>query len=177
MRGGHVTNLLSLGIGWFACVVGAANGTPSYGVAVAGMLLALNILVAEDPIQEARVIVTVGALGFVIDTILGLAGIFVFDPRMSDTSWLCPIWLVALWMMLGSTLTASLKWLAARGAIAAIVGAVAGPLSYVAAAKMGAIAIPAPIALRLAILAIVWAVVFPGLVKFANRHRWSNSET
>ena len=74
MRGGHVTNLLSFGIGWFACVVGAANGTPSYGIAVAAMLLALNILVAEDPIHEARVIATVGAIGFVLDTMLALYG-------------------------------------------------------------------------------------------------------
>ena len=169
MRGGQVTNLLSFAIGWFACVVGAANGTPSYGVAVAAMLLVLNILVAEDPIHQARLIVTVGVLGFVIDTALALAGIFVFDPRASNPSWLCPIWMVALWMMFGSMLTASLAWLAARGAIASIVGAIAGPLSYLAAAKMGAIAIPAPITPRIATIAIVWAVVFPGLLKFANR--------
>ncbi len=169
MRGGHVTNLLAFAIGWFACVVGAANGTPSYGVAVAAMLLALDILVAEDPLHEARVIVTVGAIGFAIDTILALAGIFVFDPRTSNPSWLCPIWLVAIWMMFGSTLTASLAWLAARGAIASIVSAVAGPLSYFAASKMGAISIPGRVAPRIATIAIIWAIVFPGLLKFANR--------
>jgi hypothetical protein len=169
MRGGHVTNLLSFGIGWFACVVGAANGTPSYGVAVAAMLLALNILVAEDALHEARVVVMVGALGFVIDTILALAGIFIFDPRTSNHSWLCPIWLVAIWMMFGSTLTASLAWLAARTAVAAIMGAIVGPLSYFTAARMGALAIPAPVAPRLATIALIWAVVFPGFLKFANR--------
>jgi hypothetical protein len=169
MRGGHVTNLLAFGIGWFACVVGAANGTPSYGIAVAAMLLALNILVAEDPIHEARVIATVGAIGFVIDTVLALAGVFVFDPRTSNHSWLCPLWLVALWMMFGSTLTASLAWLATRGAIASIVGAIVGPFSYFAAAKMGALAIPGRVAPRVAILAIVWAIVLPALLRFANR--------
>lgn len=169
MRGGHVTNLLSFGIGWFACVVGAVNGTPSYGIAVAAMLLALNILVAEDPLHEAQVIVTVGALGFAIDTMLALAGSLVLDPRTSDPSWLCPIWQVAIWMLLGSTLTGALAWLAARDAIASIVGAIAGPLSYFAAAKMGAIAIPAPVAARLATIAIIWAVVFPGFLRFANR--------
>jgi hypothetical protein len=168
MRGGHVTNLLSFAIGWFACVVGAANGTPSYGVGVAAMLLALNILVAEDPIHQARIIVIVGALGFVIDTILGLAGIFVFAPRASNPSWLCPIWMVAIWMMFGSMLNASLAWLAAHGAIASIVGAIAGPLSYLTAAKMGAIALPGRVAPRLAILVIVWAVVFPTLLRFSN---------
>jgi hypothetical protein len=174
MRGGHVSNLLSFGIGWFACVVGAANGTPSYGVAVAAMLLALNILVAEDALHEARVIVTVGASGFVIDTILASAGVLVFDPRMSNPSWLCPIWLVAIWMMFGSTLTASLAWLATRTAVAAIVGVVVGPLGYFAAAKMGALAIPAAIAPRVATIAIVWAVVFPGLLRFANRRSRSD---
>jgi hypothetical protein len=174
MRGGNVTNLLSFGIGWFACVVGAANGTPSYGVAVAAMLLALNILVAEDALHEARVIVTVGAIGFAIDTMLASTGILVFDPRTSNPSWLCPIWLVAIWMMFGSTLTASLAWLAARTAIASIVGAIAGPLSYIAAAKMGAIAIPASVAPRVATIALTWAVVFPGLLKFANRRSRSD---
>src|SRR5258708_6225489 len=166
MRGGHVTNFLSFCIGWFACVVGAANGTPSYGIAVAAMLLGLNILVAEDPIREMGVIASVGAIGFIIDTMLASVGIFVFHPGHSV---LCPIWLVAIWMMFGSTLTASLAWLARRVAIASIIGAVAGPLSYFSAARMGAIAIPAPIAPRLATIAIIWAVVFPGLLKFANR--------
>src|SRR5258708_20892051 len=169
MRGGHVTNLLSFGIGWFACVVGGANGTPSYGVAVAAMLLALNILVAEDTLHEARVIVTVGAIGFAIDTMLALIGILVFDPRTSNPSWLCPIWLVAIWMMFGSTLTASLARLAARTAIASIAGAIVGPLSYLAARNMGAIAIPASVAPRVATIALIWAVVFPGFLKFANR--------
>jgi hypothetical protein len=169
MRGGHVTNLLSFGIGWFACVMGEANGTPSYGVAVAAMLLALNILVAEDALHEARVIAAVGAIGFVIDTILAFAGIFVFDPRTSNPAWLCPIWLVALWMMFGSTLTASLAWLTARTAITSIVGAIMGPLNYFGAARISALAIPAPVAPRLAIIAIVWAVVLPGLLRFANR--------
>lgn len=169
MRGGHVTNLLSFGIGWFACVVGAANGTPSYGIAVAAMLLALNILVAEDPVHEARVIAAVGAIGFVLDTVLAFFGVFVFDPRTSNPSWLCPLWLVALWMMFGSTLTASLAWLATRRAVAAIIGAIAGPLSYFAAAKMGGLAIPERVAPRVAILAIVWAFVLPGLLKVADR--------
>jgi Protein of unknown function (DUF2878) len=169
MRGGHVTNLLSFGIGWFACVVGAANGTPSYGVAVAAMLLALNTLVAEDALHEARVIVTVGAIGFAIDTMLALAGILIFDPRTSNPSWLCPIWQDAIWMMFGSTLTSSLAWLATRTAVASIAGAIVGPLSYFAAARMGALAIPAPVAPRLATIAIIWAVVLPGLLRFANR--------
>jgi hypothetical protein len=169
MRGGHVTNFLSFGIGWFACIVGAANGTPSYGIAVAAMLLTLNILVAEDPIHEARVIATVGAIGFAIDTMLALVGIFVFHPGTNDPSVLCPIWLVALWMMFGSTLTVSLAWLSARGAIASIIGAIAGPLSYLAADRMGAIAIPGRAIPRVAIIALVWAVVLPTLLKFANR--------
>jgi Protein of unknown function (DUF2878) len=171
IRGGHVTNFLSLGIGWFACVAGAANGTPSYGIAVAAMLLALNILIAEDPIHEARVIVEVGAIGFLIDTTLALAGIFVFHPGTIDPR--CPIWLVALWMMFGSTLTASLAWLSARVAVASITGAIAAPLSYLAASRMGAFAIPGLIAPRLVIIAIVWAVVFPGLLKIANRRETS----
>lgn len=168
LRGGHVTNVLSLAIAWFACVAGAANRTASYGIAVAAMLLVLNVLVDEDPVRDLRVIVEAGALGFVIDTTLALFGVFVFHPGTIDPR--CPIWLVALWMMLGSTLTVSLAWLAERVAIAALIGAVAGPLSYLAAARVGAIMIPGPIAPRVVIIAIVWAVVFPGLLKFANRY-------
>jgi len=44
-----------------------------------------------------------------------------------------------------------------------------GPFSYFAAAKMGALAIPGRVAPRVAILAIVWALVWPTLLKFANR--------
>ncbi|MBK7405985.1 MAG: DUF2878 family protein [Phycisphaerales bacterium] len=45
----------------------------------------------------------------------------------------------ALWLNFGTTIRPSLRWMWRRPALAAVLGAVAGPLAYLVAARIGAI--------------------------------------
>jgi hypothetical protein len=91
------------------------------------------------------------------------------DPRFP---YLCPVWLVALWAMFGTTLRGSLSALAGRYGLAAVLGAVAGPLSYLGGAKLGAVTLHPNRAVSIAALAVGWSVVMPLLVWLAHGDRF-----
>jgi hypothetical protein len=61
-----------------------------------------------------------------------------------------------------------MRWLHARLSWAALLGAIGGPLSYTAAARLGAIGLQKP-ARALVALAIGWAAITPLLLMLARR--------
>ena len=67
-------------------------------------------------------------------------------------------------MVFATTLNASMFWLAGRYRLAAVLGAICGPVSYVAGARLGAIEFPAHAGLSLVGIAVVWACVMPSLL-------------
>jgi hypothetical protein len=79
-----------------------------------------------------------------------------------------PLWILAMWVLFATALRSSLRWLQGRPALAALFGAVGGPLSYAAAARMGACRFEQPVVSALA-LGVAWAVITPLLVALARR--------
>lgn len=163
----RLVNFVSFYVGWVACVAGAGHGMTAVGPAVVAALLALHLILAPQPSREARLIVTVGLLGWTVDTSQALIGIFSFGVR-SPAPWLCPLWLVAVWMIFATTLTGSMRWLTGRYALAALFGAAGGPLSYYYGLRLGAIVFNPNMAVTLVTLAIVWAAVMPALLWLAG---------
>jgi len=161
---GRLLNFGAFYLGWFACVGGAAAGRAAIGPLVVAVLLAIHLYLSAHPRREAALILSVGALGFAIDSFIAWSQVYTFvrDPQ----TFLCPPWLTALWMNFASTLTVSLRWLSGRCLSAAVAGAVAGPLSYYAAARLGVVEFPAP-TWSIAVLSAVWAVITPSLLRFA----------
>jgi Protein of unknown function (DUF2878) len=159
-------NFSAFYVGWCACVIGSARGLTLIGpVVVAALLVCHFARSATNRRSETALIVTAGIVGFVIDTANLSAGVYRFVGR-PDT-WLCPLWLVAVWMIFATTLNGSMSWLAGRYALAAVLGAISGPMSYYAAARLGVIEFPHPLVGVLA-LAVVWALVVPGLLSLAR---------
>jgi len=156
--------LLNAGLfygGWFACVLGAAWGYPGVGLGLALVLLAIHLMTASHRGSEVVLVLTIGGLGFLVDTSQALAGVFQFAAG-GTAAWLCPPWLVAIWMLFATTLNGSMHWLAGRYVVAAVLGAVGGPLSYAYGARLGAIPFVSENAIT--VLAVVWAVVMPLLL-------------
>jgi len=54
------------------------------------------------------------------------------------SQYLSPAWMWALWVLVASTINGSLSWLKGKPILGAILGAIAGPLSYEAGMKLGA---------------------------------------
>lgn len=153
--------------GWFACVLGEANNMRGLALAVTGSVIGVNILCSKDRPGDLLLVVAVAATGFCVDTVNLCLGVFTLtgSPRFP---YVCPLLLVALWALLGTTLRNSMSWLAGRYALAAALGAVAGPLSYLGGAKLGAVTMHPNRTFSIAALAVAWTVVMPMLVWMAH---------
>lgn len=160
---GRLMNFAMFYLGWFACVMGAGHGQLWLGPLVVAALVLIHLFLIAAPVQEAKLIALIGIFGFAVDTLQASAGLYAF-ARTSAAPWLCPLWMVALWMIFATTLNASMSWLAGRYRLAAVLGALCGPVSYVAGARLGAIELSAPASASLVGIAIVWACVMPSLL-------------
>jgi hypothetical protein len=147
-------HVVAFQVGWFACVLSAAHGKAWIGVCLVGILLGLPLFFTTDRLREFRLLLSVGVVGFVVDSVQAACGLFSFG-NAGAVSWVSPPWMVALWLNLAATLRLSLRWLTDRALLAAVLGAVAGPLSYYAGVRLGAFIFPADPVLSLAILAAI----------------------
>jgi hypothetical protein len=157
---GAIVNFVLFQIGWFACVLGAANGYALEGAMVAALIVLGHVVHAARPGREALLAGAAALLGLAFENLLVLAG------------WVVPqggvYWLVALWALFATTLNSSLRALQSRPGIAALLGAAGGPLAYYAGERLGALDMLQP-ATMLAALALGWALAAPSLLLLARR--------
>ena len=162
-----LANFLMFQAGWLACVLGAARGQPWLGPATVIPILAIHLSWARRPRQEA-----------VLLAICGLAGLL-FDASLLATTWvgypggwwlpgLAPYWMLFMWLIFGATLNLSMSWIRGRPLLAALIGAIGGPLAYLAGARLGGITF-VETTQALTALAIGWALVLPLFSQLAKR--------
>lgn len=160
-------NLLAFQIGWFACVLGAANGYPWLGPVVVMLVVALHLGRVAQPQPELMLIAIAGLLGVLFDSALARTN-WVTYPNGILLAGTAPYWIVTMWLSFATTLNVSLRWLRSRVWAAAAIGAIGGPISYLAGQQFGALEFLFP-AGALAFLAIGWALVIPALIWFSER--------
>ena len=168
----RLLNLALYEAGWFACVLGAAWGQGGAGAALAGGLLLIHLALAKDGLTEAKIAAVCGALGFVLDSAQALTGRLSFTGPLlllSGSAAVAPFWVVMLWLQLGTTLRFSLGWLSRRYLLAAALGAVGGPIAFLAGERLGAATWGEPRWLTTLSLALVWGPATPILVFAADR--------
>jgi hypothetical protein len=158
----RLLNFLTFYLGWFACVAGAANGRLWLGPALVIALLALHLYLSGNLRLEVRLIVLIGLFGFAFDSLLAAAGLYAFE-HIGAAPWLCPPWMVALWMLFATTLNTSMAWLDRSRVLAAVLGATGGAASYAAGARLGAIDLHANTLVSLTGIALAWAFAMPML--------------
>jgi hypothetical protein len=81
---------------------------------------------------------------------------------------MAPYWIVTMWMLFGTTINLSMRWMRGRPLLAAAFGFVGGPLAYIAGHKIGGIEFGDQTA-AIAMLAIGWAVIMPLLMHLGER--------
>lgn len=166
----NLVNLALYEAGWFACVLGAAWGYGGAGAALAGGLLLSHLALAEERRVEVKIAAVCGAVGFVLDSAQALAGRLSFTgPFFASQAELAPLWVVMLWLQLGTTLRYSLSWLSQRYVLAAALGAAGGPVAFLAGERLGAATWGEPRWLTALSLAVVWGLATPALVFAADR--------
>jgi len=162
-----LVNVIAFQIGWFAAVLGAGHGMPWLGMVVVPLVLGLHLLLSTDRRPEFMSALAAALTGFVFDTTLIWTGVFspVFFLFPAPLS---PPWMVMLWINFATTLNVSLRSLHGRYALAAVLGAVGGPMAYASGAKLGAMTRNFDVG-SLTTLAVAWAAAVPFLFLVSAR--------
>jgi hypothetical protein len=164
----NLGNFLLFQLGWFACTDAAAAGRMWLGPFVAATAVALHLALVSPPKDHRReltFIFLVGLLGTLIDTGLHRVGVTHYPSSEAHWPWLIvPPWISALWVLFATLPFHSLRWLAGRPWLAALLGAIGGPLSYLGGVKMGAVGVGEMPLLTWGGLALEYAVVTPLLL-------------
>ena len=163
-----LVNQLGVNGVWFACILGASGGQPWIGTVSALVWIAWVLANHDHWPRELGVVLFAGAIGLVADLVLirfgGLHYVGLEPGALPG-----PHWIVALWMSFGTSLNVSFAWMHGRPLVAAILGAVFGPLAYVGGRKLGAVTFGPPDTEPLLWLAAVWGIAMPLLILVAAR--------
>lgn len=167
-----LVNVVAFYGAWFACVLGAAHQWYLVGPLSVLVLLGLHFyfLPGYAPAQEIRLLITAGFLGFVLDSLQALLGVFSF-MKTGPGAWISPLWMVSLWVAFATTLHTSLHWLLGKYGLAALLGAIGGPLSYYSGAQLGALRLNPDSTFSFIVMALAWGVAMPALIWLAKGER------
>jgi hypothetical protein len=161
-----IINVALFQAAWFAAVLGAAKGMLWLGPVAMIPTLAVHLALQENRRGEVKLLLAAGLLGFLFDTAFVAGGVFTPLQHLLPRP-LSPPWMVCLWLNFAATLNVSMSWLRGRYLLAALFGAVGGPLAYYSGAKLGATeALPTSTGMML--LAIGWGIMTPLLVWLAR---------
>ena len=170
-----VANFLLFQLAWFASVLGAANGMPTAGPAAVLLVIAVHLWFAERPGSELALVVACGAIGALFDSLLVTSGWVAYASGMFAAG-IAPYWIIAMWMSFATTLNVSLGWMHGRPMLAAAAGLVAGPLTYLAGAKLGGIQFVDQ-TMALAALGVGWALMMPLLLGLSRKLDGMSTQT
>jgi len=157
-----LTDALLFQLGWFACVAGGNRGAL---LSVAIVLPLQAVLVPRMP-REWIAALGMACAGLLVDLGWQALGVLRFERAPVGV---VPPWLALVWLLFALALGRSLAWLQGRVLLAAVAGAVAGPLSYLAGLGLGAARSDLPSWQLALLMAASWSLLLPALAACARR--------
>jgi hypothetical protein len=154
-------------VGWFACVLSAARGVPWIGVSITVVFLGMHLLRAAHPLEEFKLLTSVMVIGGIWESTLVYFGLLSY-PSGTVVEGLAPYWLLALWALFAAQINTTYQWLKSRIPAAALMGAVAGPISFRAGAALKALNLERSW-VSVAALAVGWAILLPVVILLSRR--------
>ena len=152
-------NLIGFQLAWWLSVLYGNQALPFVAV-----FIAVHLLLHSTPKVELFVLVSCTLLGMVVDTWLTYSGVFVFAQ---GHAW-PPLWLALLWLSFSATLRQGLHWFRGRYLLSALAGSLAGTGSYLAAERLGAVSFGIAETEVALLLALIWMLLFPALMKLSS---------
>ncbi|MCF8069114.1 MAG: DUF2878 domain-containing protein [Desulfobacterales bacterium] len=154
-----IINVAIYQIIWFICILGENRGAW-----FALPLLAMHLFITPVLKADLKMMALLLFTGLFIDGILHKIGFFSFNVAAVPI----PFWLAIIWLGLAIMPHNSLAWLKHRLLLSAFFGALGGPLAYWAGIRMGAAFFNWPLIPSLIVLAIIWALLWPGIMYLAG---------
>ena len=166
-RARQAANFVVFEAAWFACILGVAHGRPLWGTAAVAAAIAWHVAISARPATELALAMLLGAIGLLAESLVVAQG-HVAYPAGQPVAWLAPYWMVALWAEFAIALNVTLRWLKRRPALALVLGAVFGPLSFLGGVRLGGARFIDEGA-ALVTLAALWAVLMPLVMALSDR--------
>ncbi|KAA2286175.1 DUF2878 family protein [Arenimonas fontis] len=164
-RAHPLPNLLGNQLVWLAAVIGAGEGLAWAGPAAAALFATWHLATVRPLWPDLRLVALALACGLALDALL-VAGGWLRYATPAPALAASPLWILALWLAFALTLRHGLAFLVNRQCLALCLGAVGGPLAYLAAARgWNAVQLLPPGWL---LLAIGWALAMWLLVRAAT---------
>jgi hypothetical protein len=160
IAGSRLLNAVLFQLGWFACVLGG----DLIAVAVTATILFAHSQFFMRSRREWLLFGVVPLMGVALDSLWVYSGVLDFP----QANFLIPIWLICLWMVFSTSLCHSFQWLQRRLLLASLLGAIAGPSSYLAGAAMADVVIAEPRLISIVLMSLAWSLLFPLMLFIAR---------
>jgi hypothetical protein len=152
-------NLVLFKLGWVACILFAAAGQPLLSILSVALVAGIHLARVAVPAKEAMFLLIAGLLGLVWESIVVNTGLLQYIGT-DGADWVAPAWIVAMWVLFGTTINHGLSWLKRHWALSVSFGLFGGPMAFYAGSKMGAVQFTDTI-LALGVLGAGWALLLP----------------
>jgi hypothetical protein len=164
---GFWTTFAAYELVWVAAVLGAGRGLVWPGVAAAGLFAGWRLGISRCRRIELQLIAVTVLLALALEGLWVTTGLLIYSAPWPLPN--APAWLMGLWIAFALTLVPLFGHLHRRPAIAALLGAVGGPLAYLGAARGHALELSPPAWRGLLALSLGWAIALPSLAGLAGR--------
>jgi len=168
-----LVNFLGFQSVWFLSLFGAGTQRSWLGALALAAFTVWHFRTAVSPRADLALAGIACVVGFLADTAFIQAHLLAYAEPLPFAA-VAPYWILGMWINFALTLNGSMRWLHGRYLLAAMLGAVGGPLAYVAGVKLGAAVLLDRGTVVYGALAVVWALGVPLLVvatEMVNR-RW-----
>ncbi len=165
-------------VGWFAAILGAANGVPWLGPIVIVLLTLGRLWLLKFAAGALALYALAFVVGYAADLAVVMAGALGFPPVARWPVPLdhpVPLWMPAMWINFAGALHFSLRFFRGRYTLAAAVALVGGPLAYLAGDRFGAVELADPLWRSLLAVGVEYLIALPLLLWIADRF-WPPSE-
>lgn len=161
-----IFNFVQFQLLWWVCVLSAEPGLSAGALLLVTGLTLLHLHFVEGWRQSIPLLLA-ALIGCLFDQVGYRMGWVDFSYHNSGASFI-PLWMMALWLAFSCTLNVSLGWLQNQPLLAALLGAIFGPLAYWGAQQLGVVILSSEIK-GLVWVACEWAIALPLLLAIRTR--------
>ena len=162
-----VVNFIGFQVGWFACVLGAANDKALLGMIIALGVIIYHVVNQGDSRKELKLVLVAVVIGLLWETWVLSLNILRYPSHPEALFW-APTWLIMMWALFATTINLSMGWLKGRWVLSVLMGAVFGPLAFIGGEKLGAVVF-LDSTLSIITLSVGWGLLMPLLLWTAER--------
>jgi len=163
----NISNWILVQILWFACVIGGTR----WALAVSTCYWISYFHYIGNLQKEWRSIMIIAGIGFGMDMLLSSIGIIEFNHTE-----IVPLWLMMLWLGFATLFHHGLEWLISKPFIAAALGAVTGPTTYLIGIHLSKSSLNTSLPLFISLYALLWALYIPWFLLIADNSKSHSSK-